>query len=105
MSTIYDDPCPPPSDEDETAFCELVADFEIAVHRRFGHERAEVLLDDWHVTAVVYAISARFERGKAHRILSDLNEQYRFEQFIDHVEWYDTEGGFRPWVLVPVPEP
>lgn len=105
MSTTYDNPCPPPSGDEGNAFRGLVGHFEALMRSRFDPARAEVVLDAWRVYSVVYALASRGEAGKGRRILSDLNEEYRDEQFVDHVEWGGAEDGFRPWVLVPVREP
>lgn len=83
MSSVYDGPCPAPSDREADELSLMADEFMRRVHTHFGHERAEVLLDDWHVSAVVDAIGGRFERSTARRILADLNEKYRLEQFID----------------------
>jgi hypothetical protein len=104
MSTVYDDPCPEPTEAEHDTFAEfLLPPFLDAVHRRFGHERAEVILDNWHVCEAVAAIMS--ERGKRRRILSDLNEELRFEQYIGHMEWTGDERGFRPMLLLPTREP
>jgi hypothetical protein len=96
---------PSPSEEEENEFGPLVFQFESQIYARFGPDRGQVLLNDWHIYEIAAAISARFERGRARRILADLNEELRTEQFVDHVEWNETEDGFRPWVLVPMREP
>jgi hypothetical protein len=105
VSTIYDRPCPPPTDEEENLFAEYVLPhFLAAMYRRFGRDRAEVILDHWHVSTIA-AYLAGWERGHSRRILSDLNEEFRHQQFVEHVEWENTEEGFRPWLLVPTREP
>jgi hypothetical protein len=81
----------------------FVDKFRTLLHRRFGRDRSEVLLDAWHVYAIVCALAG--EGGKVRRILSDLNEEYRLAQSVDHVKRNGTTDGFRPWVLVPVREP
>jgi hypothetical protein len=104
MSTVYDKPCPEPTDEEEDAFCYLVTVFRNAVMARFGN-RGDVILDAWHVDEVADAI-AGMEGGRAQRILTDLNEALRFEQFCNHMDWHDgDETGFRPYLLTPVREP
>jgi len=48
---------------------------------------------------------APFDGGKRRRILSDLNEHLRSEQYVDYMEGEGDELGFRPWLLVPAREP
>lgn len=103
MSTVYDQPCPEPTEAEEEAFSELLADFLKLVHDRLGFVRGEVMLDAWHVGEVSDALTG--EANRSSRILSDLNEELRLEQQICHVSQHGDETNFRPLVLVPKREP
>jgi hypothetical protein len=106
MSTIYDGPCPEPTEAEKAVFYEkILPRLYDAMHRRFGRSRTQVILDHWHVSEVASAITQPFERGWARRVLTDLNEEFRQEQFENHMLLGEDEDSFRPWLLVPLREP
>jgi hypothetical protein len=101
MSTICDDPCSQPTDDEENIFAQYVLpSFMDNMIRRFGRERTEVIFDYWHISHIAEALTNGWERGKRRRFLSDLNEELRDEQYINHMEWHGDEKGFRPLLLI-----
>jgi hypothetical protein len=108
MSTVYDRPCPEPTEEEEDIFSQdVLPHFMDEMVRRFGRVRAEVILDYRHVLEIADDLTNGFEQDKRRRILSDLNEEIRGEQYISHMEWHGDAGDakdFRPWLLVPTRE-
>lgn len=99
MSTVYDTgPTPEPTDREQDFMCYVVERVTSVLIQKFGRQRMEVMLDDWHVSEVAEALCNNWEPGRRRRIMSDLNEAIRCEQVQDGLEG-------PPWVLVPVREP
>jgi hypothetical protein len=103
MRTIDD---PELTDDEYGAICELLVPLTDELMRRFGRVRTEVILKNWHVADIAGDLGNRsWAPDQFHRTLGNLNEEYRHEQFVDHMTAGGAEETFRPLVLIPTREP